>query len=349
MNVPRLTIWQQWLLHALLLWTVSELNDALTYWYEVHSNGVYLINPDGSSVTQWQRFLNHNYYQAVWAVILAGTLPIEINYQLLFKKRPFVYFLFSISLCSIGFVALLTVYNRWKFGGQVSTLWAPAIIITGYSFAYALLRDFIQQRTTRAQQQIQHTQAELTALKAQINPHFFFNTLNTLYGTALLEKAQQTAQSIEQLASIMRYTITEAQQDFTPVAHEFTFITDYLQLQQLRLPQRDTIQIKTTLQYDDLPALIAPLLLIPFVENAFKYGIRMDHPCFITLQLVVQQQQLDLVIENSAFPLREDQAGLGTGIQNTRKRLDLLYPGNYQLTIQPNVDRYLVHLHLQLH
>lgn len=349
MNLPRLTIWQQWLLHAFLLWVVNELNDALTYWYEVHTGGVYLINPDGSPVTQWQRFLNHNYYQAVWTVILVGTLPIEINYHLLFKKKPFAYFLLSISLCSIGFVALLTVYNRWKFGGQVITLWGPALVIAGYSFAYALLRDFIQQRTIQAQQQIQHSQAELTALKAQINPHFFFNTLNTLYGTALLEKAEQTAQSIEQLASIMRYTITEVQQDFTPVAHEFTFIADYLQLQQLRLPQRDTIQIKTTLQYDNQPAQIAPLLLIPFVENAFKYGIRMDHPCFITLQLIVHQQQLDLIIENKVFPLREDQAGLGTGIQNTRKRLDLLYPGNYQLTIQQNADRYFVRLQLQLH
>lgn len=348
MSLPRLTLWQQWLLHAFLLWAVIELNDALTYWYEVHTRGVYLVNPDRSPVTQWQRFLNHNYYQAVWVVILVGTLPIEVNYNLVFQKRPLSYFLFSTGLCSIGFVVLLTWYNRWKFGGQIDTIWGPALVIAGYSFGYALLRDFMQQRIGQAQQQIQHSQAELTALKAQINPHFFFNTLNTLYGTALTEKAEQTAKSIEQLASIMRYTITEAQHDFTPVANELAFIADYLHLQRLRLPQRESIQLQTELYYDNQPAQIAPLLLIPFVENAFKYGIRMDHPCGIKLQIRVEQQQLTMVIENTRFPVRNDQAGLGTGIEHTRKRLQLLYPEKYQLSCQPEAARYVVHLQLSL-
>lgn len=349
MQLPRLTIWQQWLLHAFLLWVVNELGDALSYWYKVQTVGPYLINGDGSPVTQLQRFLNRNYYQATWAAILGGTLPIEINSHLLFRKRPLPYFLVSISLCSIGFVVLLNWFNGWKYGGQVNAIWEPSIVIAGYSFAYALLRDFIRQRIQHTQQQIQHSQAELTTLKAQINPHFFFNTLNTLYGTALIENAEQTAKSIEQLAGIMRYTLTEAQHDFTPVANELGFIADYLQLQRLRLPLRDTIQVETTIHYDEQPAQIAPLLLIPFVENAFKYGIRMDHPCFIRLNLRVQDQQLDLVIENSLFPLREGQAGLGTGILNTQKRLDLLYPRKHQLSIKETAGQYMVRLQLNLH
>ncbi len=349
MKLPRLLIWQQWLLHAFLLWAISELNDTLTYWYQVHTHGDYLFNADGTPVTQWQRFLNHNYYQSVWVVILAATLSIELNYHFLFKKRPLPYFLLSISLSSFGFVILLTEYNRWKFGGQVTDLWAPTLVIAGYSFGYALLRDFMRQRVTQAQQTIQHSKAELAALKAQINPHFFFNTLNTLYGTALIEEAERTAKSIEQLASIMRYTMTEAQHDFTTVANELAFITDYLHLQRLRLPQRDAIQLQTELYYDNQPAQIAPLLLIPFVENAFKYGIRMDHPCFVKLQIRVAQQQLMMVIENTRFPVRSDQAGLGTGIDHARKRLQLLYPDKYQLSCQAEEIRYVVRLQLTLH
>ncbi len=348
MKIPRLSGWQQWLLHAFLLWAISELNDTLTYWYRVHTYGDYLFNSDGTPVTQWQRFLNHNYYQSVWVVILAATLFIELNYHFLFKKRPLTYFLLSISLSSFGFVVLLTGYNRWKFGGQVTDLLAPTLVIASYSFGYALLRNFMQQRMTQAQQTIQHSRAELAALKAQINPHFFFNTLNTLYGTALLEQADRTAKSIEQLAGIMRYTMAEAQHDFTPVANELAFITDYLYLQRLRLPQRDFIQLQTELYYDNQPAQIAPLLLIPFVENAFKYGIRMDHPCFIRLQIRIERQQLMMEIENTLFSVRTDQAGLGTGIEYTRKRLQLLYPEQHQLTCQAEETRYVVHLQLNL-
>lgn len=349
MNFPRLTGWQQWLLHAFALWSLGELNEALTYWYQVSTHGPYLVNEDGSPVTEWQRFVNHNYYQLQWAFILLGTLPIELNYQLVFKRKPFAYFLLSAGLSSIAFVWLVVAYRHWRLGNPVDIPWGAAAVVTGYSFGYALLRDFIQQRLNQTQQKLQHTQAEITALKAQINPHFFFNTLNTIYGTALLEKADQTAKTVEQLAAMMRYTLTEAQHDYTPVANELAFVADYLQLQRLRLPERETIRVDTRLAYDELPAQIAPLLLIPFVENAFKYGIRMDHPSFVTLQLTVERQQLTMVIENSLFPIRDDQVGLGTGIQNARKRLQLLYPDKHQLSCQPEADRYVVRLHINLH
>ncbi|WP_157816016.1 sensor histidine kinase [Spirosoma pollinicola] len=195
---------------------------------------------------------------------------------------------------------------------------------------------------------MQQSQAELAALKAQLNPHFFFNTLNSLYGTALLEQATNTAQSIEQLANIMRYTLGEAQRDFTPVASELGFLQDYIQLQGLRLAQTDANRLQTHLVYDELPAQIAPLLLITFVENAFLYGVSTDLDYFIAIQLTIEKGQLDLVVENRLFPQRTAY-GLGTGIQNARKRLDLLYAGKYSLTAGPQADRFRVHLQMNLH
>ncbi len=349
MAITRLPIWQQWLVHALVLWLGMELSDALSYSYQVYREGPYLINPNGSSVTAWQRFMNHNYRQGLWAVMAVGTLLVELNYHLIFRKKSIRFFLISTGLGSVGFTILLAYFNQWKFGGLPNPIGEPTLVVAAYNMGYALLRQYIQQRVDQTQQQIQLTNAELHALKAQINPHFFFNTLNTLYGTALLEQAEQTAQSIEQLASIMRYTVDRSRNDLVSVAEELTFITDYVQLQKLRLPVRENIQIQTELTYDEKPTQIAPLLLLPLVENAFKYGIRMDEPCFITLRLSVQQQELELVIENSLFPRRSDQPGLGTGLANTKKRLSLLYPDKHQLSIQSLADRYCVRLHLTLH
>lgn len=349
MQSPRLAIWQQWLLHALLVWVGIEANDALVYWYEANTGGAYVTNMDGSTVTQWQRFVNHNYYQAVWLVILTGTFVAEYNYHYVFKKKPFTYFVAGTCLFSAGFVFLLAAFNQWKSGGQLNAVWGPSLAFAAYCFCYTLLRDFLHQRVNKADRQMQQVQAELTILRAQINPHFFFNTLNTLYGTALAENADKTARCVEQLSNIMRYTVTGALEDFTTVTQEISFLEDYLHLQQLRLPERDTIRVQTNLFYDSLPAHIAPFLLVPFIENAFRYGIRIDQDSFIKLELTVRDNMLDLSIQNSLFPVRPDQEGLGTGIQNTQKRLQLIYSDRHSLTFGEVAGQYNVRLRIRLH
>jgi hypothetical protein len=348
MQIPRLLVWQQWLLHALLIWMVSELSDSFTYWYEINTVGNYLFNEDGSAVTLWQRFVNHNYYQAVWLVVLIGTLMVELNYHFVFRTRPLSHFIASNFLFSLVFAVVLMSHNQLKYGSEFHFQWVPSIVLTAYGFAYAIFRDFVDQRLNRAQQKIQLVEAELATLKAQINPHFFFNTLNTLYGTALSENADKTAQYIEQMSNIMRYAITEAQRDFTSVEQEFRFIEDYLHLQKMRLAERDTIQVQTDLFYDRIPAKIAPFILAPFIENAFKYGIRVDRDCFIKLELRIQNRMLDMSIENSMFPLKPEQAGLGTGIRNTQKRLQIIYPDRHQLTYGAVEDIYTLRLQIHL-
>jgi LytS/YehU family sensor histidine kinase len=147
----------------------------------------------------------------------------------------------------------------------------------------------------------------------------------------------------------MRYAVMGAQQDFTSVTQEISFLEDYLHLQQLRLPDRDTIRVKTGLTCDGLPAQIAPFLLIPFIENAFRYGVRVDQASFIELELVVRDKMLNLSIQNSLFPLRPGQQGLGTGIQNTQKRLQLIYPDRHSLTFGEVAGQYNVQLQIRLH
>ncbi|GAB2778150.1 histidine kinase [Rhabdobacter roseus] len=346
--IRRPSFWQQWLLHALAVWVVLTLNDALTYGYEVQKNGPYIFNEDGSPYTPWERFVNHNYYQVVWLVVLVGTFLVEANYHVVFRRRPLRYFVGSALLTGVAFQVLLVWFNHWKLGLQPGGTLGPFVVLAVYSGAYALLRDAVQRRIQEAEQRMHRSEAELRALKEQVNPHFFFNTLNSIYGTALYEQAGRTAESIEQLASLMRYTLREAQQDYVPLAEELKFTEDYLRLQRLRLPERDAIRVDTQLHSDGKPALIAPLLLIPFIENAFKYGISMDQPCFVSLRLVIENGQLDFLLENSVLPSRAGQKGQGTGLLHTQKRLELLYPGRYQLTLTEDAEHYRVALRMQL-
>ncbi|MPR37357.1 sensor histidine kinase [Salmonirosea aquatica] len=339
----------QWLFHALIAWFLLNLNDSVSYWLEIQRNGPYIFNPDGSPYSQWDRFANHNYNQSVWVVILVGTGFIEANYHLSFRRRTLRFFLGSTLLAGVVFQAFLFLFNRWKLGVQPALTFGPFLAFILYACFHALLRNFVQQRLDRSEQRVHQSEAEVNALKAQINPHFFFNALNNIYGTALDEQAERTAESIEQLSGLMRYTMRQAQQKHVPVQEEMDFIRDYLQLQRVRLPVKETIRIDTQTHYDGQPARIAPLLLIPFVENAFRYGISMDHSCFLSLRLTVENRELTFVLENSVLPGRERLKGQGIGLVNVQKRLDLLYPGTHQLVMRESPDYYRVELHIQLY
>lgn len=343
------SVWLQWILHAFIAWLLLNLNDALSYWFEVQRNGAFIINPNGSPYSQWDRFVNHNYNQGIWVVILVGTGLVEANYRLFFKSRTLRFFTASSLLAGVVFQVFLFLFNQWRLGEMPGFTFGPFLAFLTYGWVYALLRNFVQQRLDQSEQRIHQSEAEVNALKAQINPHFFFNTLNSIYGTALHEKAERTAECIEQLSGLMRYTMRQAQQKYVPVGEEIDFIGDYLQLQRVRLPVREAIRIDTRITYDGQPARIASWLLVPFIENAFRYGISMDLECFLLLDLTVENGSLTFILENSVLPGRERLKGQGIGLANVRKRLDLLYPASHRLVIRENSDCHRVELLIQLH
>lgn len=345
--MKKLKVWQQGLLHGFLLWMFFYLNDAISYWYEVQQNGPYIFNSDGSPVTLWQRFVDINYYQAIWINCLVIGYFVELGYHFVFKRKPFKQYLIILLL---GTALLMLLKGLWfKRGGAHSfSFTVPFLVLSGYSIIHALLRDYFQKRQEEKTRSLQQKESEIKALKAQVNPHFFFNTLNTIYGTALQENAPRTANCIEQLSHIMRYTITETGRDFTPLEEEINFIEDYLHLQKLRIPDRENIRVETHISIDVPSVSIAPLLLLPFIENAFKYGISTDHPCRIKITLNVQNKTLHFRAENTLFPDKNKPTGLGTGIENTRQRLELIYPGRHQLVYGPQENNFLVILTLNL-
>lgn len=234
---------------------------------------------------------------------------------------------------------------EFEFADENALLAGVAVLaVVGFAFG----ADYFRSRRQHLQLLQAKSTAELQALKAQLNPHFLFNTLNAIFNSALKNDDPATAAMIEELAALLRFSIVEAQKAYTSIDAELTFLDRYLRLQQARLPQRPNLQLEIALDWDEQPAWIAPLLLVPLIENAFLYGISMDHPSFCRLQLTVQHQRLLLDLRNSIAPGRESKKGLGTGLPSVRQRLELLYPRRHQLTVTDDGATFQVLLTLDL-
>lgn len=222
------------------------------------------------------------------------------------------------------------------------------LVLTGIIIGFGYIADAFRVRREQLVLQQQKTEAELTALKSQINPHFLFNTLNTIYNEAAGAQNDTVADLVQQLASIMRFTLQESAKPFISVESELAFLDKYLTLQRARLPQRDSIRVDIHMDYDGQPARIAPLLLIPFVENAFQYGISFENPCFVKINLVIENQTLTLQLQNSTFPKATHRKGHGMGIHNVRQRLKLIYPHQYTLEIKDEEAVFEIQMSIKL-
>ncbi|PKV75962.1 histidine kinase [Pontibacter ramchanderi] len=195
------------------------------------------------------------------------------------------------------------------------------------------------------------TSANLDFLRSQINPHFLFNALNTLYGTALQEKGERTAQGIQMLGDMMRFMLHENHQQKILLSREIEYMRNYIDLQLLRTSASPNIAIETKI--DDVVGdkYIAPMLLIPFIENAFKHGISLKHRSWIRISLHSEQDKVYFDVYNSKQKKSEqdpEKDASGIGLANVRQRLNLLYPERHELIIRDTPEEFFVHLTLQL-
>jgi LytS/YehU family sensor histidine kinase len=185
---------------------------------------------------------------------------------------------------------------------------------------------------------------ELTHLKAQINPHFLFNTLNSIY-SLVLAKDDTAPDAIVELSELMRYIIKDADKHEVLLTKELTYLNNYIALQQSRMG--NTVNI--VYEADILPGdkMIAPLIIISFIENAFKYGVNPDKVSVITIRLQLEQHIFSLHVANKKVT-KAPVDGYGIGVENTRKRLQLLYPSRHELQIVENDNDFFVNLTMHL-
>lgn len=188
-------------------------------------------------------------------------------------------------------------------------------------------------------------QAELQQLKAQIHPHFLFNTLNSIYALAI-RNDERTADTIVKLSEFMRYIIRDAHRDKVPVKTEINYIANYVDLQKARL--LDAVEIDYQLEGEVGRWQIAPLLLFSFIENAFKHGVSPEEDSRIVIHLRIQEDELRLYVANNKVRVSQLEKSTGVGLQNAQERLRLLYPAAHQLTIDDMPTHFRVHLLLML-
>ena len=233
-------------------------------------------------------------------------------------------------------------YPIWGIRQNQQAIWLHYILVVIICFAVGMLKEVYRQKLARAEMEYERNKAELALYKAQINPHFLFNTLNTLYGL-LITQSDKTEITLERFINLTKYMYNNANREFIALAEEVDYIGQYIALQQLRLNELADIRFTHEVEREEMP--IPPMMLITFVENAFKYGISSDDPCFIHIQLNQRAEKLCFEVVNSTFG-REAGHSARMGITNCRRRLELLYPEHHRLEIAQEHGLFRVRLEL---
>lgn len=236
--------------------------------------------------------------------------------------------------------------GEWRDAGvfMLATSFVSLLVLV----ATFLIQRFYQQQQQRHTGQLLQQDEQIRFLHAQLNPHFFFNTLNNLYGISLHEP-DRMPNLVMQLSKLMRYQVESSRQSWVSLQQEVDFITSYVTLEQERLGKRCRISYAPPPESELLQDYkLAPLLLMPLVENAFKHGTGTIKGSFVSILLQLKKNQLVLSIENSLLTQKTTEESTGVGLQNTRQRLAILYPHKHQLVLLRKKDRFHTQLTIQL-
>lgn len=205
-------------------------------------------------------------------------------------------------------------------------------------------REWYVQEKERKEMEKQQLISELSFLKSQVNPHFLFNSLNGIYALAM-KKSDKTPEAVLQLSDLMRHMLYESDKEKVALEKEVEYLQNYIHLQQLRLPSE--VQVNFQAEGELHGKTIAPMLFIPFVENAFKHGVD-SRGGNIQIKIQVKGNILSFDMMNRISQAQNKDTVSGIGLANVRKRLDLLYPSRYKLEYKETNGNFVVHLHLTL-
>jgi sensor histidine kinase YesM len=221
------------------------------------------------------------------------------------------------------------------------------LTVAGIAAAIKLMKYWYVKEQRNLQLQKENIAAQLQLLKAQVHPHFLFNTLNNIY--SYTQKVSPTGSTLVMgLSDLLRYILHEGSKTAVPLHKELKMIEDYMLLEQIRYGDRLDINIELPAETNGLT--VAPLLLLPFVENCFKHGTsQMLEQAWIRLAIDIDGNKLKMTLINAKIPVKDEGKPVsGIGISNVRKRLELLYPGKYELAIREEEDVFIVKLTVEL-
>ena len=295
-------------------------------------------------------------------LLLAGFF--YVNYLVLiprlFLRKKIGYFILGVaaslllvSLIQIGYVAFLEylglsgMHHGSNYARLFLNTFFPAFFIFTVSTAIRITNEWFKAEKQKKEMENEKLNAELAFLKSQVNPHFLFNILNNICSLAR-KKSDDTENAIIKLSQIMRYMLSESKDEKVTLEKEVEYLRNYIELQQLRIS--DKVRVNFTVEGSPETKMIEPMLLIPFVENAFKHGVSYLEDSEIDIFLKVRDSGLSFRVENTVFRKNGETVALesGIGLKNVLRRLELLYPGYHRIIIREEGQKYRVDLQIAL-
>lgn len=269
--------------------------------------------------------------------------------SILKKKGILLYLLvIAVSLLIVWFLSkyvdqqLFPIKRKW--GKPLFPNIISYIFIIGTSCSYRIIIDNFKSRKLNKDKETENLKTELSFLRSQISPHFMFNVLNNLVSLAR-KKSDKVESALIQLSNLLRYMLYEGTQGKISLTQELKYLNGYIDLQKLRFG--DDVIIIFTADGDLENFDLEPMLLIPFVENAFKHGMGTIENPMIKIKLTAVNKTLKFLVENDIADISESKDdNSGIGLNNVKRRLDLLYKNNYELTISTDNGKYMVNLKL---
>lgn len=227
---------------------------------------------------------------------------------------------------------------------RMQTVWFFFLVVTGFTLAIELVFELFEQILQKHEIEAEKNKAELALYKSQIDPHFLFNTLNSLYGL-VISHSEHTESAFIKFSDILKYMYSQADSDTIDIKNEISYIQQYVDLQKLRLNHHTQVQISSSVEDEYIQ--IAPMILITFIENAFKYGTSSDEDCQIDIRLNESGGIVHFEVKNDIMRKRKEHTP-AVGIANCKKRLELLYPDKHHLSTSNKGQQFIVTLTLDL-
>lgn len=271
-----------------------------------------------------------------------GKYFIQMKFFSTYKRSILTVILLIISI--IGMAEYKQQLEQDKLLQYEVYFWSFAVLFWG-TLSGVIITQVYDRWESYQQLKNEHAKAELALLKSKVDPHFFFNTLNNLYGLTV-EKSEKAPDVILKLSEIMRYVIYDSSDERVPLSKEVEYLEKYIELFKIRFHQKVDISFSRNIENGN--ELIAPLILSIFVENAFKHGAEnLIENAFINIKLKAENGILNFLVENN-FKRKEDNSKSGIGLSNLKKRLKLIYPHKHQLVLQKHERLFTANLKIEL-
>src|SRR5689334_12273808 len=295
--------------------------------------------------------------------VLSTSIIVYINFYLLIpyflNKRKYLLYVFILAASVVAYswlvcateVYLLNMYTEWGIPNLFRHLFASNIVMSALfvttTTGLKLSKKWYMNRSEMQRLRLEKAEAELQFLRTQINPHFLFNTLNNIYSLILTKENEKAGGMILKLSDIMDYMIHESKEETVPLQAEINHIRNYLDLEKIRLTGQNNIDFMS--ETDAEHYMIAPFILLPFIENGFKHGISNTiNNGYINIHLNAAKGILNFKVENSKPVSADKNLNNGIGLVNIKRRLEIIYPGRYELKIHDNARSFDVDLAINL-